>query len=332
MSNLLGASTNDSVFTLLARQNRLLGGPGAATNDSEFTLLAKNNGLLSSGGGGGGPSGYPNLPASDGNSYVMQNGVWVPETGPAPSNIIYGQDDFLFQTWMATPNAPGVIWKNEGVAVSWAPSVSDHAGVLLFVGSNGAGNSGFHHWVQYQNGDVPFSGLTKAVGRFVLMMTGSYNPALTNAAEWYIGFADQTGSTQYGVLVSYSPSYNGLPPASGGGNVNGSAGLLLGTYNNVAGGHIGYLSAGFFPTAGVWYDLIVAWTPTACRFYWAPYGQTPALIGTITTNIPTTNPVYMIFNNYNASDANTVNLYIDRVEWVFELVNPVYMGQKLAAF
>jgi hypothetical protein len=42
----LTATTNDNVFTLLSKQNKLLGGPGASTSDNEFTLLSKNNVLL----------------------------------------------------------------------------------------------------------------------------------------------------------------------------------------------------------------------------------------------------------------------------------------------
>jgi hypothetical protein len=135
-------------------------------------------------------------------------------------------------------------------------------------------------------------------------------------SEWYLGFYDHsalTANNPCGALFSQAQGYTGLPLANGGsGNVIPTPGLLAGTYDGLGG--LGYLQSGFTPVANVWMDLIVVWTPTACRFYAATEGSAPALVATITTNVPhNLMPFPQLSNNTSGT-----NVSIDRAElWVY---------------
>lgn len=291
MSNILAASTNDNVFTLLAKQNALLGGAGATTFDNEFTLLARNNGLIPgalAGGGGG---------AAASNSGDL--------------NTLYIKEDFLLLDQATTVNAFLATWFNQGSGATSIVDLKDNAHFGVWKFANTAGLT-----LNLYNNLFALSSIQKAIMRVVCMPDNSPE---TGNHEWYAGFYYTPATFPCGALLSQAQGFTGLPLANGGpGNVDCTTGLVAGTYNGTASGgasEMGYLQTGFLPATNQWVDLIVVWTPTQCRYYCAPEGQTPVLKAAINTTIPagTLAPPAMIQNNSPAT-----NLLVDRIEVCYQ--------------
>jgi hypothetical protein len=315
MSNILAATTSDNMFTLAAKQLKALGGTVSA-NDTLFTLQAKITALQ----GAGTTGGITDAPM-DGNNYVRQNGVWVPQSGPPPTNYIAGYDEFLLQSWAS--GSTYSTWNNAGPTVAQSPWVANHQGVAVMPSSAAAGQC----WLILQEGtNCPdLTKVSKAVMRLVWMVDTAFSTANVND-EVYFGFTDANVATK-GALFSYAPGYVQAnlsgPPAN----------IIGGTYNG-AGVH-NYATTTFGITPGTWYDCILSLTSTAAKFYAATWGNIPTLIATITTGLNLNAPNFLwIGNNHNTSGDATANLYLDKAEWFFQPVTPgqLMYGQNLSTF
>jgi hypothetical protein len=107
-------------------------------------------------------------------------------------------------------------------------------------------------------------------------------------------------------------------------------GLVCGSYTGLDFNQITETTATNFPAIApnTWYDLIISWTPTAINYYGGVYGQTPVLIGTHSAATPGgpniyTGGQYLHASNNMYTNGPNVNLYVDRVEWLFQAPDKV---------
>lgn len=224
-------------------------------------------------------------------------------------NVIYIKDDLEFPDVGSTSNALNARWITTAGVTFVDLKDSSHWGVWKVAGGNSITLN------QYQN-LYALTSVQKAVMRVVCMADASPE---TGTDEWYVGFFyTVVSSYPCGVLMSQAQGFTGLPLANGGpGNVDPTTGLVAGTYNGSGAsgsGVLGYLQTGFLPAANQWVDLVVVWTPTACRFYCAQEGQTPVLKASIHTTIPIGFAPPAIIQNNSAA----TNLYVDRIELSYE--------------
>ncbi len=239
------------------------------------------------------------------------------------SNVIYGHDDFIFWDTNNNPTTPGT-WAGVGT-VSLANWQTDHPGIITFP----SGTAGSMSQIVGNMGapvvGVPpplFSTLQKAVVRFVVMCDALFESESFNG-EWYVGFANIAGAEVFGgALLSYAPGFTWTGP---GGVPTPTPGLVCGSYTGLSTDQITETTATNFPAIvpNTWYDLIISWTPTAINYYGAVYGSTPVLIGTHSAATPGgpniyTGGQYLHASNNMYTSGSNVNLYIDRVEWLFQ--------------
>jgi hypothetical protein len=107
-----------------------------------------------------------------------------------------------------------------------------------------------------------------------------------------------------GALLSFAPGF----PANG---------LLAGSYTSTS--NYTETPTSFKIAPNTWYDLIISWTPTAIKYYGAVYGEPPRLIATNTTNISTIPQFPLAGNNRYICGSPSVTLFIDKVEWLYEI-------------
>jgi hypothetical protein len=139
--------------------------------------------------------------------------------------------------------------------------------------------------------------------------------------EWYVGFANVSGSSVFGgALLSYASGFTWSGP---GGVPTPTPGLVCGSYTGQNMSEITETTATNFPAIvpNTWYDLIILWTPTAINYYGAQYGTSPVLIGTHSAATPGgpniyTGGQYLHASNNMYTSGPNVNLYIDLVEWL----------------
>jgi hypothetical protein len=242
------------------------------------------------------------------------------------SDAIYVFDDFVTQSF-ASGGGPGILWTISGSA-GYGAGAGDHYGILTFpaLGNSISANLG-------GNTSIPFTLLAKAVVRFVVAPTTA--PVLaTGTNEWYCGF-QEVGGQNYGALFSNAQGYgNATLPADGGvGFVDATTGLVAGTYNNVATNNYGYKQTLVQPALNQWLDLIIAWTPTACRFYAGPYGVPPPLKATITNNL-VNSPTPMIRALFASNMQSGAVVSVDRIEYMLQPSSgaPRFLGGRMLGF
>jgi len=254
------------------------------------------------------------------------------------SKVVYGKDDFIFWAMNNNPTTPGS-WIGVG-SVSLANWQTNHPGIITFPSGTGGslnqivGNMG----IPINNVPPPvFSTLEKAVVRFVVMCDALFDSNSFNG-EWYVGFAFPTGANVFGgALLSYAPGFTWFGP---GGVPTPTPGLVCGSYTGESPNEITETTATNFPAIvpNTWYDLVISWTPSAINYYGAEYENTPVLIGTHSAATPGGPNIYSggqylhASNNMYTSGSN-VNLYIDLVEWVFQVSDNVrYLEANLLNF
>ena len=239
------------------------------------------------------------------------------------SNVVYGNDDFIFWDMNNNPTTPGT-WIGVGT-VSLANWQTDHPGIVTFASGTGGSISQIVGNMGLPVDNVPppvFSTLQKAVVRFVVMCDALFASDSFNG-EWYVGFANISGSNVFGgALLSYAPGFTWTGP---GGVPTPTPGLVCGSYTGQSTSEITETTATNFPAIvpNTWYDLIISWTPTAINYYGSQYGSAAVLIGTHSASTPGGPNIYAggqylhASNNMYTSGSN-VNLYIDKVEWLFQ--------------
>jgi hypothetical protein len=301
MSNLLGAKTNDNIFTLLSKQNALLGGSGATTFDNEFTLVAKNNNLIQAGGTGGGGGG-------------------------GSTAQIYAYDDFIQENaWNSNIGGglyPGLWVAPGGSVINNIGNSGSQNGVISLANGNYF-DSNFCI-VTGSKWPAPYANISKIVLRAVISYTGT--PA-GSSVEIVIGFnhtgtAAADGSNNlYGAFVNFCPGYGGLPDWTTrailtAGQLNG---LTYGVYGGQAVSQFGYKPSGIVTAVALnhWYDVVISMVPgVSCTFYVANYGSVPVLDQncTVTALVPGLSTAGPIITAANSS-GGTPNLLIDKLEY-----------------
>lgn len=269
-------------------------------------------------------------------SSLIQSGA---NRASVTSNVICGNDDFLFWDMNSNPTTPGT-WIGVGT-VSLANWQTDHPGIITFPSGTGGGSiSQIVGNMGAPIAGVPppvFSTLQKAVVRFVVMCDAVFASDSFNG-EWYIGFANISGGEVFGgALLSYAPGFTWTGP---GGVPTPTPGLVCGSYTGLSIDEITETAATNFPAIvpNTWYDLIISWTPTAINYYGAVYGSTPVLIGTHSAATPGgpniyTGGQYLHASNNMYTSGPNVNLYIDRVEWLFQTPDSLrFLEEELLNF
>jgi hypothetical protein len=220
----------------------------------------------------------------------------------AGSDVIHGSDDFLSKeisskNWVHVGHTPPL----------FPPGQSGHQGVISI--SSGT-TTGVNELIGKQVSTGPsssFSGITKCVVRFVVSCDALFTATGGFDGEWYVGIAspDGTGNVYAGAMLSFAPGFDQHP----------STQLLAGSYTSQSSNTETPTTFSIAPNT--WYDLTISWTPTVIRYYAAIHGQIPTLIATNTTNISTEPQYLLIGNNRYKNGAPSVNLFIDKVEWLY---------------
>ena len=217
--------------------------------------------------------------------------------------LIYGCDDFLS---LAAPTEGAPTWSYIGTnGLSMSNWQNGHAGIVSFPSGN---TNSCNELIANQGSESAgpaFTNVQKCLVRWVVFCDGLYSSTSFDG-EWYagIGNPDGHGAMHGGALLSFAP---GFP----------STGLLAGSYTGTS--SYTETPTSFRIAPNTWYDLIISWTPTAIKYYAAVYGSTPKLIATNATNISKIAQYPIAGNNRYVRGANSVTLFIDRVEWLYQI-------------
>jgi hypothetical protein len=242
-------------------------------------------------------------------SNAQHNLTVQPGEGVAPSlhssksDVIHGYDDFIFNDIGSSRN-----WAYVGsTPLSFVPwRLGHHGTVSIPTGTTTSVNELIGNQV-CASPSSSFSGINKCVTRFVVSCDELYTGSRGFSGEWFIGIGnpDGTGNVYAGAMLSFAPGFPDHP----------STELLAGSYTSQT-NHT-ETPTNFTIAANTWYDLIISWTPTVIKYYAAVYGQTPTLIATNTTNI-STKPQYLLIGNCRYRNGSpSVNLLVDKVEWLY---------------
>lgn len=216
--------------------------------------------------------------------------------------VIHVCDDFDFNdidsfgNWVYVGSTP----------LSFVPWQLGHHGILSIPTGTMTGVSELIGDRVCGRSSASFAAVDTCVARFVVSCDALFAGSSGFDGEWFVGIGnpDGTGNVYAGALLNFAPGFTDRP----------SSELLAGSY--ISRFSRAYSPTNFIIAANRWYDLIISWTPRVIKYYAAVYGQTPALIATITTKI-STEPQYLLIGNCRYRNGSpSVNLLVDKVEWL----------------